>query len=210
MPLDATLALLSFAVLCGALVAGLSLHDQVMELRHSLRRVEAWQRDAENTARALHTLAQVQKLAETGVDLGTGTVRSIHHGIAAIPFGILEAIPATRDTTRIVRAIHDQTADTVYGAIGLVNRVLGKGLRRGLGKEEPTEAPYRGTIVDAELVDFRHFIDTRPDPAEFRLRYPDVVLVLPGEIVTTDYRADRSRFHALVDEGGRISGGEFR
>lgn len=210
MPLELVLALLSAVVLCGALTAGLRLHDEVMELRHQLRRVEAWQGDAINTARALNTLSQVQKLAEGGVSVTTDTVRGIHHGIASIPFGILEAIPATRDTTRVVRAIHDQTADTVYGAINLVNRVLGKGLRRGMGVDEKKEEPYRGQVSDAEMVDFRHFIDTRPDPAEFRLRYPDVQLVLPGEIATMDFRADRSRFHAMVDEGGRISGGEFR
>ncbi|HEY0913966.1 MAG TPA: hypothetical protein VGE22_03755 [Solimonas sp.] len=210
MPLELVLALLSTAGLCVTLAAGLRLHDEVVELRHELRRVEAWHSDYGYTSRALGTLAQVQKLAEGGVSIGTDTVRGIHHGIASIPFGILEAIPATRDTTRVVRAIHDQTADTVYGAINLVNRVLGKGLRRGMGVDTPKEEPYRGQVSDAELVDFRHFIDTRPDPAEFRLRYPDVALVLPGEIATMDYRADRSRFHALVDEGGRISGGEFR
>ncbi|AXQ31549.1 hypothetical protein D0B54_23940 [Solimonas sp. K1W22B-7] len=210
MPLELAISLLGSAVLCGVLAGTLRLHEQAMELRHQLRRVEAWHSDFGYTSRALGTLAQVQKLAESGVGIGTDTVRGIHHGIASIPFGILEAIPATRDTTRIVRAIHDQTADTVYGAIGLVNRMLGKGLRRGMGVDPSKEEPYRGMISDAEMVDFRHFIDTRPDPAEFRLRYPDVVLVVPGDIVTADYRADRSRFHALVDEGGRISGGEFR
>ncbi|HSW13293.1 MAG TPA: hypothetical protein VLI06_10675 [Solimonas sp.] len=210
MLLEAGTALLTFATFCGTLVAGLVLRDDVVRLRLTIRRVETWQRDAGYTARAVSTLAQVQKLAEGGVSIGTDTVRGIHHGIASIPFGILEAIPATRDTTRVVRAIHDQTADTVYGAINLVNRVLGKGLRRGMGVDTPTPAPHHGFISDAEMVAFRHFLDKRPDPVEFRAHYPDVVLVLPGEVVPLDYRADRSRYFAQLDEGGRISGGEFR
>lgn len=210
MPLEVGIVLLSFAAFCGTLVAGLMLREDVVRLRHSVRRVEAWQRDAEFTARALATLAQVQRLTESGVSIGANAVRGIHHGIASVPFGILEAIPATRETTQLVRAIHDQTASTVYGAIGLVNRALGHGLRRGLGVEAPPEAPHRGRIGEAELVAFRHFIATRPEPAQFRLRYPDVMLGLPGDIATMDFRADRSRYHASLDEGGRISGGEFR
>jgi len=210
MPLEAGIALLTLATYCGTLVAGLLLRDELDSLRQGLRRIEAWQRDTQYTSRAVGTLLQVQKLAEAGVSIGTDTVRGIHQGIASIPFGILEAIPATRETTRVVRAIHDQTAEVVYGAIGAVNRVLGKGLRRGLGAEPPPPPPHHGYISDAEMVAFRHFVDRRPEPVEFRAHYPDVVLVLPGEIAPQDYRADRSRYFALLDEGGRISGGEFR
>ena len=57
---------------------------------------------------------------------------------------------------------------------------------------------------------FLHFIETRPTPEEFERVYPDVMLVMPGDIVTQEYRTDNSRFFAELDEDGRITGGEFR
>ena len=54
------------------------------------------------------TQTEIQQAAEMGVHLGTNTVRAVHMGIAAIPFGILEVIPATRHTSRLVRTVHDQ------------------------------------------------------------------------------------------------------
>lgn len=83
-------------------------------------------------ARQRQQLAAAQALGEGAVDGTTRAVQGIHRGIASIPFGVLESIPATRDTTRIVREIHDLAADSAYGTIRGVNRLLGKGMRRGL------------------------------------------------------------------------------
>lgn len=207
MLLEGALVLL-VTTLMGAVVGGtVLLRQRLLAVRAAVRRAEAWQQDAQYTARALSTLAQVQRLAEGGVALGADTVREIHKTIASIPFGILESIPATRDTTRLVRAIHDQTSDAVYGSIGLVNRLLGRGLRRGLGLEREAR---RGPVAD--LAAFRRFIEMRPAAGAFRLRYPDVELVLPGAEAATapGLRADNSRYYAEVDEQGRIVGGEFR
>lgn len=206
MPLEGALLALSSTLLGGVLGLAVLLRTRLRQLRLAIRRAEAWQGDAQYTARALGTLAQVQRLAEGGVALGTDTVREIHKGIASIPFGILEAIPATRDTTRIVRALHDQTSDVVYGSIGLINRVLGRGLRRGLGLDSGQRGPVRDPVA------FQQFLETRPTPAEFRLRYPDVELVLPGGEMATALalRADNSRYFARLDAGGHIVDGEFR
>jgi len=197
------LTLLALLLLCGLLALSLLLHERMLELRHEVRRVEAYQSDARWTARAISTLSQVSRVAESGLSFGTDAVRGIHKGIASIPFNILEAIPVTRDTSRLVRAVHDQTSEAVYGSIKLINRVISRNLRRGLGDEQP----QRGAVTD--LIAFRHFVDTRPDPVEFRARYPDVELVLPGGESARESRADNSRYFARFDEG-RISGGEFR
>ena len=66
--------------------------------------------------------------------------------------------------------------------------------------------PGKVTDVDA----FDRFIARKPTPAEFRARYPDVVLVLPGEIASKELRMDRSRYFAEVDDAGRITGGRFK
>lgn len=75
-------------------------------------------------------LDQLQDRAEATVEQTTRLVQTVHHGIATIPFEVLEAIPATRDTSRLVRTVHDLTADGVYGSISAVNKGLGQGLRR--------------------------------------------------------------------------------
>lgn len=95
---------------CGALL---------VELR---RRIEQQQR-----------ITEAQQLTETAVDVGTQVVRQIHFGIAAIPFGILEAMPVTRDTTRVVRHTHDVIANAVYGTIRGVNKLTGQATRGALG-----------------------------------------------------------------------------
>lgn len=77
-------------------------------------------------------IGAVQQFAETAFDGTTRTVQGLHRGIASIPFEILERIPETRATTRIVREVHDATSDTVYGGIRGINRLLGKGLRHSI------------------------------------------------------------------------------
>lgn len=72
--------------------------------------------------------------------------------------------------------------------------------------EPPTE-PVKGTVTD--LPAFEAFIGLGPTPAQFRARYPEVRLVLPGEIATKELRTDSSRYFAKLDSEGRIVGGRF-
>ncbi|HET8881698.1 MAG TPA: hypothetical protein VFM56_05930 [Solimonas sp.] len=67
--------------------------------------------------------------------------------------------------------------------------------------------PVAGHVTD--LATFQRFIAEKPTPAQFRARYPDVKLVLPGEIATREFRMDNSRYFAELDADGRISGGKF-
>lgn len=94
-------------------------------------------------------LAEAQQFAETVVDTGTSTVRAVHFGIASVPFGILEAIPMTRDAGRMVRHAHDAIADAVYGSIGGINRIAGRALRGALGsrraRSESPDSPEHRT-----------------------------------------------------------------
>jgi hypothetical protein len=64
-----------------------------------------------------------------------------------------------------------------------------------------------GKVEDVPAFD--RFIAGKPTPEQFRKRYPDVKLVLPGEIATREFRMDRSRYFAELDADGRISGGKF-
>ncbi|HEX4896459.1 MAG TPA: hypothetical protein VFV11_09040 [Solimonas sp.] len=71
----------------------------------------------------------------------------------------------------------------------------------------PPTPPVAGFVTD--LPGFERFIATAPTPAEFRARYPDVLLVLPGDIATKEFRMNNSRYFAKLDAQGRINGGRF-
>lgn len=137
----------------GVVCASLGLAYGFLRLQHGLRearemlfRAEIVKVESERLLRAEQQLRQAQDVSEAAVSLGTGVVRGVHRGIAAIPFGILEAIPATRDTTRLVRKTHDLIADAVYGSIGAVNRGVGAKLRAGLQSGSARPEPGQGRI----------------------------------------------------------------
>ena len=78
-------------------------------------------------------LRAAQRFTEGAVDETSRTVEDIHRGIASVPFEVLDRIPATRDTARIVREVHDLTSGTVHDSFRRINRLLGSGLRGSLG-----------------------------------------------------------------------------
>lgn len=70
----------------------------------------------------------------------------------------------------------------------------------------PSEA-IMGKVTDLDR--FQQFVALKPTPEQFRLRYPEVSLVLPGDIATKEFRGDNSRYFAELDPQGRIVGGRF-
>ena len=88
-------------------------------------------------------LAAAQKVTEATVEGGNVTVRTVHKAIAAIPFGILESIPATRDTTRVVRRIHDAISDGIYGTISAANKAVHGAARNAVNPLQPESPPDR-------------------------------------------------------------------
>ncbi len=65
-----------------------------------------------------------------------------------------------------------------------------------------------GFVTD--MATFEQFIATQPTPAQFRARYPDVTLALPGSINSKEMRMNNSRYFAQLDAAGRITGGRFQ
>lgn len=74
--------------------------------------------------------------------------------------------------------------------------------------EMPEPPPLQGKLVDLQR--FEAFIRNKPTPDEFRREYPNVQLVLPGEIASRERRLDRSRYFANLDAEGRIFSGFFQ
>jgi len=69
--------------------------------------------------------------------------------------------------------------------------------------------PVPGYVTD--LARFDAFIANHPTPEEFHSSYPDVQLVLPGELATKELRFNNSRYFATLDEDKKyITGGRFQ
>ena len=68
--------------------------------------------------------------------------------------------------------------------------------------------PIPGFVTD--IAGFDAFIATMPTPEQFKTRYPDVTLALPGSINTKEMRMNNSRYFAQLDAQGRITGGKFQ
>ena len=104
------------------------------QAERNLRYIAARQAELVLLAENHQLLVDTQELLEESIEGTTATVRAIHKGIASIPFGILEAIPVTRDTTRVVRGTHDIISDVVYSSISTANKTSGKVIRKGIGE----------------------------------------------------------------------------
>jgi len=73
---------------------------------------------------------------------------------------------------------------------------------------DTSAAPIAGFVSD--MPRFERFIATTPTPEQFRHAYPDVQLVMPGDITTREFRSNNSRYFAELDDSGRITGGRFQ
>lgn len=131
-------ALLAISVLSSVLL-GVSAAAAWRNRRHNLngesclRYIAGRQAELVLLAENQQQLLEAQEILEGSIDGTTAAVRAIHKGIASIPFGILEAIPVTREPTRVVRGTHDLISDVVYSGISVANKTSGKVIRKGIG-----------------------------------------------------------------------------
>lgn len=72
---------------------------------------------------------------------------------------------------------------------------------------QPAPAVVHGYVTD--MKSFDAFIATHPTPDQFRARYPDVQLVMPGGVTTLEFRTNNSRYYPELDKDGHITGGHF-
>ena len=92
--------------------------------------------------RSREDVADIADAGTAALTLPAEITRATHQGIAAIPFGILEQIPATAQQTKVVREIHDEISRGVYQAISGTTRGIA-GLMSGLtGAPRPSPRPH--------------------------------------------------------------------
>ncbi len=154
--------LLILAVFGTAAFAGwrsLAQEQGIREVADGMRRSGTLLIERQNASRAQQQISGAQHIAETVIDAGTSAVRAVHFGIAQIPFGILEALPPTRDATRVVRQTHDVIADAVYGSIKGANRIAGLLARNALTAAQRPRALASGQPVKPVIA-----APSKPDP----------------------------------------------
>ncbi len=157
--LELVLAIALLTVMARTTQRSYAQEQAIRDAADSMRRSGSLLIERQTASRAQQQIAGVQQIAETVIDAGTSAVRAVHFGIAEIPFGILEAVPATRDATRVVRQTHDVIANAVYGSIKGANRIAGLLARNTLtagqrprmnASELPTEPVSRLPKSDPE------------------------------------------------------------
>jgi hypothetical protein len=147
--LPLSLLLLSCAATAGGLLLERRTARELEALRQAMRRVAVSFLEASRAEDQLEDLRRKQEAAEKTVHLGTAAARSLHQGIAAVSFGILETLPSTSDKAREARTTHGQISGAVYDGITLGNRVLGSLLRQKLrSKADGTEQKPDGDPLD--------------------------------------------------------------
>lgn len=112
----------------------------------AVRRQQAW---ANERAVFVASRAKIADGVQAGTDavaMGSSITRISHRAIAAIPFGIFGAIPATRERSQRVRAAHDEKSAKVYESIETMSGRIADGVRRRLTGEQAETA---GELTEA-------------------------------------------------------------
>lgn len=125
-----------------AYLAWVEQHDLTLDVH----RARALTNEHRRVAKAADGVADTVQATTDTVVVGTGVVQATHQAIAAIPFEVLAAIPATRGTSRIVRGIHDEIVGGVYRTIQGTSRSIGDVFGRvrpqqSAPVEQPTQEP---------------------------------------------------------------------
>ena len=126
--------LLALLAVDGLLVAALVQQQRQRQLLVDvLRQVRALVGQIREAELRKTELIEKQMLAEKVIDTGSIGVETVHKAIAGLTFGILDAIPATRATSSVVRDVHDASAAGSYEAIRKLNREVGKLIQEVVG-----------------------------------------------------------------------------
>src|SRR3954447_16057466 len=112
--------LLGLACLSLTVFAALDVHRQqraVTQLRFDVERRRAWVAERDRFLALRRQVVDISDTAGALIDAPAAITRAGHEAIAAIPFAVLDSIPATAETSKVVREIHDEIAGAVYDVI---------------------------------------------------------------------------------------------
>ena len=86
----------------------------------------------------------LRALVTDAVEHGSIAIERVHKATASKPFDVLEQIPEVAAPARGARAIHDATVSSIYGAVRIVNQLVGTTLDAALTIAEKRESERQG------------------------------------------------------------------
>lgn len=101
-----------------------------------VRRQRAWATERSTFLASRTRIADGVQAGTDAVAFGSAVTRVGHRAVAAIPFGLLRAIPATRARGLRLQQAHDLRAAQMYDAIDSVSARIAEGVRKRLTGEE--------------------------------------------------------------------------
>ena len=137
-------AIAAGAVVAATLLVARQAHRAVVgqrELESTVRRTSAARRERARFASSRAAIAGTAEDAAEAIQLGALTVQVGHEAIVSIPFGMFEAIPATRAGTKRVRSVHDGTTGGLYRAISVISAAAGSVVSRRMKGTGPPPSP---------------------------------------------------------------------
>jgi hypothetical protein len=85
-------------------------------------------RDMSEPNETMKRLRGLRALVEQAVEHGSKAVEKVHRATANRTFDVLESIEPIATPVKVVHTFHDLSVGATYGAIRLVNKVVGKTL----------------------------------------------------------------------------------
>lgn len=167
LPLSLTLVALVGLVVALSLL--LSLRDSLDSTTRAIARRQMWSQERAGFFSTRSAMSHTAQTTAQAVQLASAVTRFSHRAIASIPFGVLNAIPATRPASRRVQMIHNDVADAVYAAIDSASGGA-------------AEAASKRLLGDAHPV-LGELLDAPPPPLSIETDYSaDEIVISPGEL----------------------------
>lgn len=152
---------LGLVLVCAVLVvvAALWFRDAdraLLTAERAVRRQRAWSTERRVFLAARSRIADGVQAGTEAVVFGSAVTRVGHRAVAAIPFGLLRAIPATRARGLRLQAAHDAKAAQMYDAIDSVSARIAEAVRARLvgadgAPAELTASGERDDVVEADF-----------------------------------------------------------
>jgi hypothetical protein len=129
-----------------------------------VRRQRAWVTERAVFLASRSRIADGVQAGTEAVVFGSAVTRAGHRAIAAIPFGIMKAIPATRDRGRRAQKAHDEAAARMYGGIESMSSRIAEGVRLRLTGDRQWDPNRELENAEDEVLEVEFEVVDEVDP----------------------------------------------
>lgn len=154
-------------VLAGVLVvatvrAAFATDRVLVTAERAARRQRAWTVDRKLFIATRTKIADGVQTGTDAVAFTSAVTRAGHRALAAIPFGLMRAIPQTREASVRAKAVHDEKAAKVYDSIESFSNRVADGMRKRMIGEAQAIALESG-LDETKLLELDGWDVYRPE-----------------------------------------------